>query len=252
MASVLTAISCGIIGTYVVSKRIVFVSGGITHASFGGIGIAYFMGFNPIIGAGVFALLTGLGIEGFTRKGNIRNDSVIAMLWSLGMAIGIIFIYLTPGYAPNLMSYLFGSILTINTTDLKMLALLSLIIIFFVTFNFRKILYITFDEEYSRTHKIGVNFINYSMIVLVALTIVLNIKTVGIILLISLLTVPQNMANLFTKDFKKIIFYSIILAFIGSFSGLILSYYLNIPSGATIIFNLIIMYLLARIIKIWF
>lgn len=110
IASVLTAISCGIAGTYIVSKRMVFISGGITHASFGGIGIAYYAGLNPVGGAAIFAVLSGLGIEYFSKKGNIRNDSVIAMLWSLGMAAGIIFIYLTPGYAPNLMTYLFGSI----------------------------------------------------------------------------------------------------------------------------------------------
>lgn len=251
LASVLTAISCGIIGSYVVTKRIVFVSGGITHASFGGIGLAYYLGLNPISGAFVFALLTGLGIESFTKKGSIRNDSVIAMLWSLGMAIGIIFIYLTPGYAPNLMSYLFGNILTIKNIDLIMLAGLSLIIILYFFINYRKILFISFDEDFASTRQVRVNLINHILMILVSLTIVLNIKTVGIILLISLLTVPQNTANLFTKDFKMIMIYSIVIAFIGSLSGLILSYYLDIPSGATIIFNLIIFYLLARLIKVF-
>lgn len=249
LASVFTAITCGIMGTYVVSRRIVFVSGGITHASFGGIGIAHFLGLNPVLGATVFALLTGMGIEGFSSRGNIRNDSVIAMLWSLGMAIGIIFIYLTPGYAPNLMSYLFGNILTINTMDLRFLALLSVIVILFFMLFYRQILYISFDEEFARSQNMKVNLINFSLMALVSLSIVLNIKTVGIILLISLLTVPQNTANLFTKDFKKIIYYSVLIAFLGSFSGLIISYYLDIPSGAAIIFNLILIYLIARLIR---
>ncbi len=252
LASVLTAVSCGIMGTYIVSKRMVFLSGGITHSSFGGIGIAYFFGFNPIMGAGIFALLTGAGIELFSKKADIRNDSVIAMLWSLGMAIGIIFIYLTPGYAPNLMSYLFGSILTINRSDLLLLGVLSILIILFFLLNYQKILFISFDEEFAKTREIRVNLINYILMLLVALTIVLNIKSVGIILLISLLTVPQNTANLFTKDFKKIIFYSILVAFAGSVSGLFVSYYLDIPSGATIIFNLIVIYLIARLVKIAF
>ncbi|MCF8378869.1 MAG: metal ABC transporter permease [Bacteroidales bacterium] len=252
LASLLTAVSCGIIGSYIVSKRMVFVAGGITHSSFGGIGIAYYFGLNPILGASVFALLSGLGIERFTKKADIRNDSVIAILWSLGMAIGIIFIYLTPGYAPNLMSYLFGNILTVNSTDILFLFALSVVILLFFGFFFKKILFISFDEEFAKSQNIRVELFNYVLMILVALTIVLNIKIVGIILLISLLTVPQNTANLFTKNFKKIIFYSIIIAFLGSASGLIISYFLNIPSGATIIFNLILIYILIRIIKIIF
>ena len=131
LAALLASISCGIIGTYIVSKRIVFISGGITHASFGGIGIGYFLGINPIFGALVFGLLSALGIEFFTKKSEIRSDSAIAILWALGMALGIIFIYLTPGYAPNLMSYLFGSILTVTNLDLIFLLINTLIILLF-------------------------------------------------------------------------------------------------------------------------
>lgn len=248
LASFLAAISCGIAGTYVVSRRIVFISGGITHTSFGGIGIGYFFGFNPVWGAAIFSVLSALGIEFFSGKGNIRNDSVIAMLWSLGMAIGVIFIYLTPGYAPNLMTYLFGSILTVNRTDLYMLAGLTLIIIAFFSLFFRRIQYISFDQEYASTLNLKVGFINYSLMTLVALTIVFNIKLVGIILLLSMLTIPQNSANLLTKDYKKIVFLSILIGFAGSLSGLVFSYFLNIPSGATIIFSLVIIYVLLRLI----
>ncbi len=219
LAAALTAITCGIAGTYVVSRRIVFISGGITHSSFGGIGIAYFLGWNPILGAAIFAVMTGLGIEQLTRKGNIRNDSVIAMLWSLGMAIGIIFVYLTPGYAPNLMTYLFGSILTVNTTDLLLLTALAVLLIVFFTVFYRYILFIAFDEAYASTLKKSAGVFNYLLVILVALTIVLNIKIVGIILLLSLLTIPQNAANLFTRNFKTIIIYSILIGFAGSFAG---------------------------------
>lgn len=247
IAALFTAISCGIAGTYIVAKRMVFISGGITHSSFGGIGIAYFAGLNPVAGAAVFSVLSGLGIEYFTKKG-VRNDSVIAMLWSLGMATGIIFIYLTPGYAPNLMSYLFGSILTVNSTDLYLLAGLSVLIVLFFILFFRPILYISFDEEFAKTQNINAGLINYGLIILVSLTIVLNIKIAGIILLISLLTIPQNTANLLTQDFKKIIYYSIMFAFTGSIIGLIISWYLNIPSGATIIFSLTVVYIIVRLI----
>lgn len=249
LACVLTSISCGIVGTYIVSRRIVFVSGGIAHASFGGIGIGYFIGINPVFGALFFSVLSALGVEYFTKKAAMRNDSVIAMLWSLGMAIGIIFIYLTPGYAPNLTTFLFGSIMTIGTTDLYALFVFSAFLILFFIVFYRPILFISFDEQFSLTRKAPVAFINYFMISLVALTVVLNIKIAGIILVMALLTVPQNAANLFTRRFDKIIYCSIIFGFIGSFSGLIISYFMNIPSGATIIFSLVTLYILLFSVK---
>ena len=121
LAALLMSITCGIIGTYIVSRRMVFISGGITHASFGGVGIGYYLGFPPLAGAAAVAVLAALTTENLTRRKVLRNDSIIAILWSLGMAIGIIFVYLTPGYAPNLMSYLFGSIITVSTTDAIMM-----------------------------------------------------------------------------------------------------------------------------------
>jgi zinc transport system permease protein len=249
LAAILASISCGIIGTYIVSRRIVFVSGGITHASFGGIGIGYFLGINPVSGALVFSILSAFGVEYLTKKADMRNDSVIAMLWSLGMAIGIIFVYLTPGYSPNLMTYLFGSIVTVGPSDLyPLLALTVFLAVIFIIFH-RLILFISFDEQFALTREAPVNLINYFMIGLVALTIVLNIKIAGIILVISLLTIPQNAANLFTNEFRKIIWFSIIIGFAGAFSGLILSYFLNIPSGASIIFSLVVLYLILRILQ---
>lgn len=249
LAIVLASITCGIIGTYIVSKRLVFISGGITHASFGGIGIGYYLGINPIIGATVFAILSAMGIEFFGKRTQVREDSVIGILWSFGMAIGIIFIYITPGYAPNLMGYLFGSILTVTSVDLYFLATLTFTVALIFTAMFKTILYISYDFEYARTHKIPVSTINYLLLTLIALTIVLNIKVVGIILVISLLTIPQTIANFFTKDFKKIIFYSIFIGFFGSLAGLFFSYYYNVPSGASIIFSLTIMVLLAWVIQ---
>jgi len=255
LAAIFTSVSCGIIGTYIVSKRIVFLSGGITHASFGGIGIGYFLGINPILGAAVFAVLTALGIELVTKKADIREDSAIGMWWSFGMALGIIFIFITPGYAPNLMSYLFGSILTVTNLDLYMMLILNVImVLFFLTF-FKTILYVSFDPEYARTYRAPVQLINYILLGLVALTIVLNIRVMGIILIISLLTIPQTIANLFTRSFRNIIFVSILIALLGCFAGLFISYRYDIPSGASIIFTLVIMFIIARIyrqlIKAW-
>ena len=249
LAALFTSISAGIAGTYIVSRRIVFISGGITHASFGGIGLAFLLGFNPLVGAALFAVLTAFGIQFFSDRIHIREDSSIAIWWSLGMALGVIFIFMTPGYTPNLMSYLFGNILTVRSTELwAMLILLLLLGAFFIRW-FREILYIAFDEEFARASGIPVNFFNYSVMTLIALVLVMNIRAVGIILILSLMTVPQAAANLFTRDFRKIMLLSVLFAFTGTFSGLIISYFLNIPSGATIIFTLILFFGIMKLVR---
>ncbi len=250
LAAILMSVTCGIIGTYIVSRRMVFISGGITHASFGGVGIGYFFGFPPLAGAAIFAILAALATENLTRRKVLRNDSIIAIMWSLGMALGIIFIYLTPGYAPDLMSFLFGSIITVTRTDLWLMFALAVTVSGFFAMLLKPILYVSFDEQFARTRGIPVMLLNYLLIVLVALTIVLSIRIAGIILVLSILTIPQNIANLFSNRFSHIMIGSIILGFFASLLGLVLSYYLDIPSGATIIFTLVVMYLAARVIKV--
>ncbi|MGM0530238.1 MAG: metal ABC transporter permease [Bacteroidota bacterium] len=247
-AAVFSSITCGIIGAYIVSNRIVFLSGGITHSSFGGIGMGYYLGINPILGAAVFSIISGLGIEFFSRKGEVRYDSMIGIWWSLGMALGVIFIYLTPGYAPNLMTYLFGSILSVSTGDLIFMAFLSMVIILFFILFYHTILFISFDESYARVFDLPVNTMKNILISLVALTIVINIKVVGIILLISLLTIPQAIANHFTQIFERMIYYSTLTAFVGVISGLLFSYQFDIPSGASIIFALVVLFALVRLV----
>lgn len=252
LAAVFASISCGIIGSYIVSRRIVFVSGGITHASFGGIGLAFLLGFNPLLGAVLFAVMSALGIQFFTKVAHVREDSSIAIWWSLGMALGIIFVFLTPGYTPNLMSYLFGNILTVTISELVWMFILNVVIILFFAFYFRKILYIAFDEEFARAAGLPVALFNYLTITLIALTVVLNIRVVGIILILSLLTIPQATANFFTKDFRKMLILSSVFAFTGTISGLFFSYYLDIPSGAAIIFTLVVIFVLLRLYKHFF
>ncbi len=246
LAALFSSITCGFIGSYIVSRRIVFISGGISHASFGGVGIGYYLGIDPILGAAIFSVLSAVGIEAFSHKSDLREDSLIGMMWSFGMAVGIIFIFITPGYAANLMSYLFGSILTVSSSEILLMAGLALVIFLFFTFLFKEILFVAFDEDYARTQGISTTFINYVLISLVALTIVINIRVVGIILVISLLTVPPATANLFTESFKGIIIYSIGFGFLASVSGLFLSYILNIPSGAAIIFVAITIFLILK------
>ena len=250
LAALLMSVACGIIGTYIVSRRMVFISGGITHASFGGVGIGYYLGFPPLAGAAIIAVLAALTTENLTRRKILRNDSVIAILWSLGMAIGIIFVYLSPGYAPNLMSYLFGSILTVTSSELWLMLVLALLVVMVFFLFYRPILYVAFDEQFARIRGIPVMFINYLLIVLVALTIVLSIRIAGIILVLSILTIPQNITNLYTNRFSHMMIGSVILGFLASIVGLVISYYLDIPSGASIIFTLVILYLAARLIKV--
>jgi len=249
-AALLASISCGIIGSYIVARRIVFISGGITHASFGGIGIAWFLGLNPVLGAAVFGVCSALGIEWLSKKTDVRQDSVIGILWAFGMAVGIIFIYMTPGYAPNLMSYLFGNILTVGALDLYLLLGLCLLTGLIFSLMLRPILFMAFDEEYARTQRTPVQFLNYLMIALVALAIVLNIRVVGIILVISFLTIPQTIANMFTQDFKKMILGSIGFGILGSFLGLLVAYEINAPSGATIIFSFVMLFIVAKLVQI--
>ncbi len=250
LASVFTSINCGIIGTYIVSRRLVFISGGITHASFGGIGIGYFFGFNPLVSATVFAVFSALGIEFISKKADVREDSLIGIFWSFGMALGVIFIFIAPGYAPNLMGYLFGSLLTVSPGDIMMMMAVTVLVSGFFLLFYKVILFISFDQEYARTHKAPVQFINYLLISLVAATIVLSIKVAGIILVISLLTIPQTIANLFTKKFGNMMAISVLIAFLGTFAGLLISYNYNIPSGASVIMSLIFAFIIAKLLSI--
>jgi zinc transport system permease protein len=242
-ASLLGSITAGIIGTYVVTRRMVFITGGITHASFGGLGLGFFLGINPLIGAAVFGLISGIGVEYLSKFHKIREDSVIAMMWSFGMALGIIFISLAPGYAPNLMSYLFGNILSVSNSDIWIMSILMVLVLaLFIPF-FRLIQYLTFDEEFARTSRVPVSLFKYLLAGMVALTAVVYIRVAGIILVLSLLTIPQNTALLFSNDLKKIMLLSIGIGFLGSLFGLMISYAGNIPSGAAIIFSLVLLYL---------
>jgi ABC-type Mn2+/Zn2+ transport systems, permease components len=248
LGSLFICIACGITGAYIVARRLVFVSGGITHASFGGLGLGSYLGINPIGAALIFSILSAFGIEWLSKKQNVREDSAIAVVWALGMAMGIIFIFLTPGYTVNLSSYLFGNILTINHSDIWFAGVLAGILALSFSFFFKQILYTAFDSEFARTKNIKVNRIETLLMVAVAVSIVASIRLVGIMLLMSLLTVPQITANLFTSRFRDMILYSIGISMIGCVLGLFLSYYLNIPSGAAIIF---VQVLIFGIGKMW-
>lgn len=246
LGAVFASITAGLAGTYIVSRRMVFLSGGITHASFGGIGIGYFIGINPVIGAAVFGILSALGVEYLAVRHKIREDSAIGILWAFGMAIGIIFIYLTPGYSPNLMSYLFGSILTVSNADIMALGIMSVVLILYFLIFYRAILYISFDESYARTYSSYVDIFKYITTSLMALTIVLNIRMAGVVLVLSLLTIPPNIAMIFTRVYFRIVLWSVVAGFAGTATGYVISYFAGIPVGATIIFTLVIIWVIVK------
>ena len=249
LGSLFASIACGIIGTYIVTRRLVFISGGITHASFGGIGIGLYMGISPILAAAVFSVLSAFGVEWLSKRKDMREDSAIAVFWTFGMAIGIIFSFLAPGFTPDLSAFLFGNILTITLADIWMLVILSIILIGFFYFFLTPVIYIAFDREYARSQRIPVRLFEYILMMFIALTIVACLRMIGIVLVISLLTLPQMTANLFTHSFKKIIFMSIGIGFISCSGGLLLSYQLQVPSGAAIIFFSILVYAFCKMGK---
>ncbi len=239
---ILASIACGIIGPFVVAKRISFLSGSIAHSSFGGIGLAYFLGFNPLIGAAVFSILSALGIGIVSEKFKKNEDAVIGAMWSLGMAIGLVFIYLTPGYSADLFSYLFGNILMTGSADIILAIILNIVIVISVLAFYRWFTAIIFDKQFSEVINIAVFPIYLFLLCLVALTIVILIRIVGVILVIALLTLPAATAQTFNKSFRKIIFWSILFGCLFTTAGIFLSYYLNLPSGPMIIFTAVFVY----------
>lgn len=235
VAGLLAAVACGIIGTYVIVRRIVFISEGIAHASFGGIGLGYLAGFSPITGALIFSVAAALGIGIVTRKTRLAEDTAIGILLTMGMALGILFIGLAPGYAPDLWSYLFGNILTVPDSDLRIMLVLDLVIVGTVLALYKEFLTLVFDEEFGTVVGIPVNTLYLLLLGMIALTVVLLIRVVGIILVVALLTIPTALARQFTYDLRKIMILSVTFGAAFTLGGLWISYEFDVPSGATII-----------------
>jgi zinc transport system permease protein len=247
LGSLLASIACGIIGTYIVTRRLVFISGGITHASFGGIGIALYTGLSPLFCASIFSVFSAIGVQWLSTRRDMREDSAIAVFWTFGMAVGIIFSFLAPGFTSDLSAYLFGNILTISDADLCLLAAVTIFLSILFYLFIHPIISVAFDKEFSRSQGIPVTIFEYLLMICIALTIVSCLRMVGIVLAISLLTIPQMTANLFTFNFKNMIWLSIAVGFISCINGLLLSYWLNVPSGATIIFISIVIYVCCKL-----
>lgn len=247
----IVSIIAGIVGSYIVSRRMVFLSGGITHASFGGLGIAWYLGWNPFLGAAVFAVLSALGIEWMSEKEKVRTDTSIGILWSVGMAIGILFIFLTPGYAPNLQSYLFGNILIVTRQEIQIgCGILIALVLFFGIF-YRSILFSAYDKEFTSLRGVPANFINTIAMIFVAISIVIAIKAIGIILVMGMFTLPQAISSLFCKRMIEMMIVSSLISLIGSFIGLSISFWFNLPAGVAIVFSLASMWIIAKIIAVF-
>jgi len=254
IAIILAGIACGIIGTYVVARKLVFISEGISHAAFGGIGIGYFLKINPVIAAIPFAIIAALAIGIISKKGNVNEDTAIGITLAFGMAVGIIFIYLTPGYAADLFTYLFGSVITVSMSDIIIMVILDAIIVSIFFIFRREILAISFDEEFSKIVGIPTKFLYLLTLCLIALSVVVLIRVVGIILIIALLTIPPVIAKNWTENFYKMSVLSVITGIVISIFGLLIAIIYNLPPGATIIVVLgavfILFSLAGKIIKL--
>ena len=235
MAGLLESIACGFIGSFIVVKRMVSLAGGISHAAFGGIGLGYYLGIDPILGATVFSLGTAGIISRFRNQGHQHLDTLVAALWASGMALGILFIYLAPGFAPDLFSYLFGNILLVPAENLVLMTLLVGIIIATVAIFYHLFVAVTFDEEYAIVMNLHAKTLMLAIIGLTALTVVMLIQVVGVILVIALLTLPAAIAREYSSSMKAMILRATLLGAVFTTTGIWLSYALDVPSGGAII-----------------
>jgi zinc transport system permease protein len=248
LACVLVSIVAGVIGTLVVLNQIVFISGGIAHAAYGGVGIAYYLGFNPVLGAVGFSVLSSLAMGLVQRSQRQRADTLIGVMWAFGMAIGIIFLSMSPGYKADLMSYLFGSILAVSALDLWLTGVIVLFVLVFVGLFYRPLLAISFDETFSTVRNLKVSALYMAMILLIGLSVVIAMRVVGLILVIALLTIPAAIAGLFLRDMRKMMLLASGLSLVLSLAGLLLAYALNLPAGAVIILTMVVAYLTALLV----
>ncbi|RXJ85963.1 metal ABC transporter permease [Arcobacter cloacae] len=250
IAGVLISIAAGIIGSLVVVNKITFLTGGIAHSSYGGIGLAIYLGIPVLFGATVFAVITAIIIAIITLKNRTRIDAIIGMMWASGMAIGIIFVDLTPGYNVDLMSYLFGSIVAVSNEDIYYMTILDLFIIGIVVYFYKEILAVSYDSEFASLRGINVKFFYTLILILAALCVVAAIKAVGLILVIALLTIPTYLAETFASKLSSMMIISSALATIFTILGLVVSYLYDISSGASIIMVAVLVLGVVKILKI--
>jgi zinc transport system permease protein len=234
-AGLLAAVLCGVVGTFVVIKRLAFVSDGISHAAFGGMGVCFFLGVDPLLGAIPAALACAL-VLGLADQGTLRSsDAVIGVLWSVGMAIGIVFIYMSPGYAPNLMTYLFGNILLVQRREVLVILVLAVVVLVLLYLFRRSLVAVAFDEVSARVQGVPVRALMALLLGLIALTVVVLIQVVGLILVVALLTIPPFVALRLFKDLGRVVACSVAVGVAITLGGLALSFLYDLPTGPAII-----------------
>jgi zinc transport system permease protein len=255
LVGVLVSVATGIIGTFVVVKRIVFISGGIAHSAYGGIGLGYFVkymlvpllfagsaaatnprpGYFPIVGAAIFGLIAAAIMGYVQRRTRQRADTLIGVLWAIGFAIGVVFVDLTEGYAADLTSYLFGSILAVQRSEVFWVLALDVVIIVVVALFYKELLAISFDETFATVENVPVDAIYILLLCLITLTVVMLIRVVGIILVIAMLTIPAAIAGQLVRNMKRMMVWATVLGMVFAVAGLFISYALNFTSGASIV-----------------
>ncbi len=248
-AGLLISIACGIVGTLVVVNRMSFIAGGVAHAAYGGLGIAVFFGLPPAAGILPFSIASAMALNFASNRKRERSDALIGVLWAAGMATGIILIDLTPGYRADLMSYLFGSIATVSKGDLFLMMLLDTVIVASVIFFYKELLAVSYDEEFAAISGVAVTAVRCLMLCFIASTVVMLIQAVGLILVIALFTVPASIAEMFSKDLRTMMVIAVIFSAVITISGLFISYYLNLNSGATIVLAACLIFGISFIIK---
>ncbi len=244
-AGLLVSMACGIVGTVVVLNRIVFISAGIAHAAYGGIGLGYFFKFNPVVGAMLFSVAAAVGMGKVQRATRERADTLIGVMWAIGMAVGVILIDRTEGYKADLMSYLFGSILTVPAGDLWIMLVLDVVLIVLVWLFHKELLAFSFDETFATVQNVPVERIYLVLMCLIAVTVVMMMRVVGLILVIALLTMPAAISGMFVHDMRRMMALAAVLGVVFTTVGLWLSYAFNLTSGATIILTAAVGYLVA-------
>ena len=249
IAGILASIIASIIGMVVIEKKLVMLTGGVAHTAFGGVGLGYLVGFEPILGGGIFAVIASIVIGSLKKKNDKLTDVFIAVFWAVGMALGTVFISLSSGYAPDLSSYLFGNILTVTKFEVIVLAVLAVLITATFIVNVKYVQGYLFDEEFLQVRKVNVRLIEIITHILIALSVVVLIKITGIILVLALLAVPSATSIIISKRFVPRVIISAIIGVIYCFIGISLSYEVGLPTGATIIIVSSVIYFIISLIN---
>ncbi len=249
VAVALLSVCSAVIGTYIISRRMVAISGGITHACFGGLGLGYYLGISPVLMAAVFAIGSSLGVDALSSRLRLREDSAIAVVWALGMALGVLFVFMTPGYVPELNAFLFGNILTVSTPDLWAFGAYALVLASFFAWKRRTIVAVAFDRDFAAVSGLPVKMVSLVMTVLVALCIVLTIRLVGIMLLMSMMSLPMITAEVWCRRFVPVAVVSALISLAASVTGLFISAAVDVPCSAVIVLLLAAAFVVAKIVQ---